>query len=455
MNAYEIVLVTALVGLIGGVFWTGYRSPDRTVFWNPLTLFATVFAYYFVVGPLIALALHNTSAYGMEFRGMMWKSWLAGLLGLSSIYAGFAIRARRFRTKLVAGVRPDLRRRLWIYFWILFGLGLLGFSYDAYVSGQPLSNLLLPLHQGASLDALGEGREGLAAGNYVFLLINAFIPAMCLLCALQIDLPWFKRFLFVMLPAVQVAFFYASMGFRHRIVILFLSMAATTYLMRRDRPNPGSLLLGAAGIVLMAGLVVLTRTYGLGLDLSQVAGMNFADIFLGGFNDAGTFFTTELVIDSIPATFPYVGLNPLWIALTIPIPRSLWPNKPYPEFLQYFQYLMGTQGQAVPVVGEHYMMAGWIGIAIGGVIIGVIYRGFWEFYRANPRNPLVIALYAVAWALIFPVVNRGYLAQTLMEFFFDLLPLAVLYLMTRKMMLAVGPRPGRRPAPAASVSVRM
>ena len=154
MNAYEIVLVTALVGLIGGVFWTGYRSPDRTVFWNPLTLFATVFAYYFVVGPLIALALHNTSAYGMEFRGMMWKSWLAGLLGLSSIYAGFAIRARRFRTKLVAGVRPDLRRRLWIYFWILFGLGLLGFAYDAYVSGQPLSNLLLPLHQGASLDAL-------------------------------------------------------------------------------------------------------------------------------------------------------------------------------------------------------------------------------------------------------------------------------------------------------------
>ena len=169
-------------------------------------------------------------------------------------------------------------------------------------------------------------------------------------------------------------------------------------------------------------------------------------------------FTTALVIASIPTTFPYVGLNPLWIALTIPIPRSLWPDKPYPLFLEYFGSLTGTEGQAVPVVGEHYMMAGWVGIVAGGLIIGIIYRCFWEFYRANPRNPLVVALYAVSWALCFPVVNRGYLAQTLMEFFFDLLPLVVLYRLSRKMMVAGEARsaargPARPVVPVASATL--
>ena len=443
MQLYEIALVGILILLIGGALGVAYRSRDQTLFWNPLTLFAAIFAYYFVVGPLLALGFGSTFFYGIDFRPMMWKPWLAGLLGLAAIYAGFAIRTKRFASRLAAGFHPALRKRLRAYCLILFGLGLVGFAYDAYVSGQSLAMLLLPVHSGTGFDAGPSGREGLAAGNYLILLINVFIPAMCLLTALNVHQPLPKRLLFVVLPATQVALFYASLGFRHRIVILILSMTATTYLLRRKRPNPGALLLGGAGIVLMAGFVVLSRSYGQGLDLSQIADLSLTEIFLGGFNDAGTFFTTALVIDSIPGTFPFVGLNPLWIALTIPIPRGFWPNKPYPLFLEYFGSLTGTQGQAVPVVGEHYMMAGWIGIIVGGLIIGIIYRCFWEFYRANPDNPLVVATYAVSWALCFPVVNRGYLAQTLMEFFFDLLPLVGLYFISRKMMSAVGHRPAR------------
>ena len=448
MKFSEILLVAGLVLLIGRQFWQAYRSKDETLFWSPLTLFSAIFAYYFVVGPLISLLLGNTSGYGIQFRDIMWKAWLAGLLGLGAIFAGFALPAMPWRTKLNEGFTPDFRRRLRRFCFLLTGFGLVGFVYDAYVSGQSLGMLLLPFHRGGNLEADVAGHEGLAAGNYLFLLINVFIPAMALWCALQADQPWRRWIPLVVLPAVQIAFFYSSMGFRHRIVIMILSMAATTYLMQRKRPHLWTILLAAVGMLLMAGLIVLTRTYGMGLDLSQIAGMGLIDILLGGFNDAGTFFTTALVIDSIPKTFPYVGLNPLWIALTIPIPRSLWPDKPLPIFLQYFQYLTGTMGQAVPVVGEHYMMGGWIGLLIGGLLIGMLYRRFWEFYRANPGNPLVIVLYAVSWALIFPVINRGYLAQTLMEFFFDLLPLVVLYLGIRKMMLAPA-------AKASRVSVRV
>ena len=447
MSFLEIILVGVMTLLVAAPFGIAYRSKDQTLFWNPLTLFATVFAYYFVVGPLISVAFHHTFAYGMDLRDMMGNAWMAGILGLGSIYAGFAFKVRPYRTKLVEKLGAPLRKRLWTNYALLAGLGLVGFLYCAYVSGQSLADLLQPFHQSAE-EAGNAEREGLAAGNYVFLLINLFIPASCLLAVLTHGKPLKQRIWIVGLPVLAVALFYMSVAFRHRIVTLILSLAATIYLLQRKRPAPATLLVGAAGIVLLSGFIVLTRSYGRGLDLSQLQNLSLLEVFLGGFGDAGTFFTMGLVIDSFPSVVPYVGLDPFWIALTIPVPRALWPDKPYAVFLDYFEFITGTRGQAVPVTGEHYMMAGWFGVILGGIVLGLIYRRFWEFYRANPRNPFVVTMYAVAWALIFPVVNRGYLAQTLMEFFFDLLPLVILFLISRKAMLA----PATRARQRASVS---
>ena len=447
MNFLEICLVCLMTLLVAAPYWSAYRSPDRTWFWNPLVLFAAVFAYYFVVGPLVSLMLGNTYGYGLDLRGLMGKAWLAGILGLGSIYVGFAIKTRPVRTRLVAVLDAPLRKRLWLNLGVLAGLGLTGFLYCAWVSGQSLGQLLLPFHQGGGEEDSVE-QVGLAAGNYLFLLINCFIPGACLLVALTDRQPLRRRFWLVGLPVMVVLLFYLSVAFRHRIITLVLACAATAYLLRRQRPTPATLLGGAAGLVLLSGFIVLTRTYGRGLDLTQLGELSLLEVFLGGFGDAGTFFTMGLVIESFPDVVPFVGLDPFWIALTIPIPRSLWPDKPYAAFLDYFEYITGTRGQAVPVTGEHYMMAGWIGVILGGLALGLIYRRFWEFYRANPSNPFVVVIYAVAWALIFPIVNRGYLAQTLMEFFFDLLPLVALFLFSRKAMLATPVRT-RHPTPAS------
>lgn len=452
MKAHELLLLLLLAGLVAGPFLAAYRSRDYSLFWSPLTMFAAVFSYYFLIGPLIALAMGTTSFYGQDFREEMWKPWLAGLLGLASIYGGFAIRTKKFEVRLSPVLsRPQSVRLYWAC-GIMLALGVLGFAYVAYLSGRPWWTMLLPVSSGLG-DMSSIEREGFAAGNYVFLLINLFIPGLCLLTVGTLNRPLWQRALLIGVPALLVVLAYTSIAFRHRIVVLLLSVVATLYLQRGKRPMPWTLVLGAAGIVFLSGMIVLTRSYGRGLDLATLKELSLVEMFLGGFNDAGTFFTTALVIDSFPATFPHVGLNPVWIALTIPIPRSLWPGKPMPDFLQYFEYLMGTHGQAVPITGEHYMMGGWIGIVAGGLIVGMIYRCFWEFYRANPRNPLVIAMYAVSWALVFPVVNRGYLAQTLMEFFFDFLPLVALYLVSKKLMLHVAPR--RSVRIGAGVGARM
>ena len=439
MSPLEIALIAALLLLIGGAVWVAYREPEETIFFNPLTILSAVFGYYFVVGPLIALSMGNTNAYRIEFRDSMWKAWLAGAVGLASIFCGFAIRTRRARVRLVEGADRKLRFILGRSFWVLVCLGLLGFGYDAYVSGRPLSDLLMPFHFGTA--SMSTERQGIAAGNYLFLLINTFIPAMCILTILTDGRPLLKRLVIVGLPTAQVVLYYITLGFRHRIVILVIAVVATAFLVRGKRPSPWMIVLGAAGLVLMAGVVGLTRSYGEGLDLGQIMGMSLSQIFLGGFSDSGTFFTTALIIDSVPRVFPFSGFNPFLVALTIPVPRGFWPSKPEPISNIYLAHLTGTTGQALPIVGEHYIAAGWIGIVVGGVIVGIIYRWFWDFYRSNPRNPMVIAIYAVSWALCFPVVNRGYLAQTLMEFFFDLMPLVALFWICRRSMRI---RTGRR-----------
>jgi O-antigen polysaccharide polymerase Wzy len=431
VSILEIALVSVLVALTGGAVLVAYRSKDKTLFWNPLTMFAGTFTYYFIIGPLLALGFGQTTMYGIDLRDVMWKPWLAGAVGLASIYVGFSIRIKIPKKRLVEGMTPAVKAVLKRSFILLFGLGLVGFAYDAYVSGLPITTMLMPVHRGLADDVSAVEREGFAAGNYLLLLIDAFIPALCVLCAATVELPLIYRLLAVGIPALQVELFYASWGYRHRIITLLVSLAATTFLLRGKRPSPGLILVGVSVMLLIAGTIVFTRSYGAGLDIRQLSGMKFSQVFLGGFNDSGTFFTTALVMDSFPTTFHFVGLAPVWIALTIPIPRRIWPSKPMPEFLDQLAYLTGTQGQACPVVGEHYMMAGWPGIVIGGLIIGIIYRRFWDFYRSNPRNPMVIAVYAVSWALCFPVINRGYLAQTLMEFFFTLLPLALLYIFSR------------------------
>jgi hypothetical protein len=216
------------------------------------------------------------------------------------------------------------------------------------------------------------------------------------------------------------------------------ALSATIFLCRRARPNVFALVGGCAGLVMAAGLIVLTRSYNQGLDLSRVQGKGVLDIFMGGFNDAGTFFTLVMAMDWIPTNMPFIGFEPFWVAATIPIPRALWATKPEPTYLWALNDLAGTQGQAVPSAGEYYMMFGWVGIVIGGLVIGMIYRGFWNFYRANPGNPIVVVIYAISFGLCFPLINRGYLAQTLMEYFFTLLPVLILFMLSRASMALPG-----------------
>ena len=73
--------------------------------------------------------------------------------------------------------------------------------------------------------------------------------------------------------------------------------------------------------------------------------------------------------------------------------------------------------------GEHYLAFGWIGIIIGGFLLGWFYKKLWVWFQANSNNPVIVVVYAVTLSYAYVIISRGYLPQVTMLFFFSVYPI--------------------------------
>ena len=217
-------------------------------------------------------------------------------------------------------------------------------------------------------------------------------------------------------------------------------MVTTYYLWRKRRPNlwvwsPVMLLFIGA-----MGWIGATRNYWGGLSLDRVEGQNFEDFVTSGFSESGIFVTTCQVIDAVPRNVPHTWGDPFWVALTYPIPRSFWPNKPTSATLDTIAMAFGTEGAAaaglaVPYFGEWYVAFGWLGIVGSSLIFGWLTRKLWDWYQQRDRDKLALVIYAVGLGLIYFAFSRGFIAATILNFSFSMLPLLIIYRFLPKLRL--------------------
>jgi hypothetical protein len=225
------------------------------------------------------------------------------------------------------------------------------------------------------------------------------------------------------------------LGFRYRIVTLLVPMVILWFLARGRRPSLALLSLGGLGLLLFAGIIGLTRAYGLGLNLTELQGLSFWDIFKSGFAETHVFLVTGAVIENTPKVLDFVGLQPLISTLLIPIPSALLPDKGAgAEYLfNAVQYLfpIGSEhfstGAAFMGYAEYYLMAGWLSLVVMGLLLGGLLRCLWNWF--NPRRNEVLAqvAYVCTCGYLYVVVSRGYLPQIVTLFAFGVAPLFVLY----------------------------
>lgn len=438
----EWLVFGPLLVLLVGPLAANYVARPRLKFWQPTTMVCLTLLYYCVIGPWIALKNGDTVVVFKDTRPYYILGWAATLVGMLGYFAGYQAGAVGSAGWFGRALRGS-RRRLKAFALPFLIVGILALFFMLGKYGLSLGRILNPA---AGPARVGPGGEIGTFGNYI-MHMTAFIGGYVLiLVAAHRGLK-----MRILLPALGLLFvllmYFAAIGFRGNLVEVLIGFGALLYILRGKRPSIPTMAVAGLAVVFMSGVILFSRNYFSGLSLDRLEEKSTSEILEGGFNDSMIFGTMGLCIDAVPERFDFYGAETLWLTVTMPIPRRLWPGKPTSSYLEDIQKIIAygedhvSAGQAIPNIGEYYMAYGWPGVFIGMFLFGVLCRKFWRWFVKHRNDVMAVVAYCTFFAWIFTFIHRGYLPQTVTDFCFSVLPLLII----RKF---VGAIPIRRVLPA-------
>lgn len=425
LSADEFIWLSLLVIQILVLFvWSWSQSQRKLAWFQPPIVLAVIFLYYTVFGPLNALQNQSWFDRGINLRESFVWAWQGAAVAFASFLAGYGLVRQRLppprrRTRF----DPDQAWRLGQH------LNVVGLVLFALVSGPQLLILLNPL-TALQKEALSAGLDLGPFANYGILSINLLIPGLLLMIAAWVKRP--RNPLPVLLWLLTAVGIYTTLGFRYRLALLFSGMLLLWYLGRGRQPKVWVVLPTLVGMLLMAGLVGITRQYGQGLDLDLLVGRKPEDILLAGFNESSIFLTTGAVMSLVPSRIPYVSLEPLISTLMYPVPAVFFTAKDSRRYLEdatavVYNSDVHNAGSAIINYAEYFLMGGWPVLIGGYLLLGWLCRRLWLWFRWRQQEPVAQVTYACAVVYLYVVVSRGYLPQVVMLFCFTVLPLFLYY----------------------------
>ena len=171
---------------------------------------------------------------------------------------------------------------------------------------------------------------------------------------------------------VVIAMFLAQSGGRRIIGVIF-GMAILLWLLTQSRLRVRHLVpVAVAAVVLLAMMQLMLQYRDVGL--AAIGGAEDQTVSLfeeGSIRVDDNFYRLCQTIQLIPESHPFVYEQYLIYVLVRPVPRVLWPGKPEDPGFDLAAAL-GDKGVSYTssIVGELYMSAGFIGIALGGWLYG-------------------------------------------------------------------------------------
>jgi oligosaccharide repeat unit polymerase len=161
-------------------------------------------------------------------------------------------------------------------------------------------------------------------------------------------------------------------------------------------------------VLAIAQIQLQSRDLGFGVDrLTEIKSFDIVD------ND---FFTeTAIAVSLVPKQFDYIYQSHLWLFLTNPIPRAIWPDKPYPIVVELYglgrsgmnEYRETGVSRMPSIVGQFYMNYGVWGVVLIGSFFGAVGAlCSWVLKQTRDGNPLA-ALFATTTLTWLFVSFRG------------------------------------------------
>jgi oligosaccharide repeat unit polymerase len=221
------------------------------------------------------------------------------------------------------------------------------------------------------------------------------------------------------LPTFTVMLALAKQKWTHRSVLfgLLLSIIFLIFVVQGGGRRIPGVMLGAAALT-----AILYNRHRLKLRYIAVFGLvSFCTILLmdvmitnrnEGFHDFSyqglhairvddNFLRLGQVMQYVPDAHPYVGSKWLLFLLVRPVPRVIWPEKPVdagfslPKLLHEKDVTLSYS-----TIGECYVAFGWLGVAVGGLVFGVLAR-WWSQLLDDRVSITSVALYATGLMAIF------------------------------------------------------
>jgi len=381
---------------------------------EPVYLFALSFGVLFVIRPAFDLLTSSSlpSFVGISARPTYSKALLFAVGGCASFYAGYYLSSAQRWGLSIPGL-PDVWnvRRLVVFAMILLALS--GILFGLFVlgnGGMPLLSSLLAGRNPVVASALHN------SSGY-FYLAPLWLTSIALLF-IALAPRWRSRLTFAGIGLLALSqLTEIGLGDRSFFLPALAGAVLVVYLKRKQRPP---MWLAATAIVLVFVFGInLPRDYrvhakeGIAAVLrSTVAnpGDGARDFFTGA--DSAMIQGLAIELEYVPSRLNYQWGATYVEALTRPIPRPLWRNKPVAAETQLMETIWPDLarihvGFAFSVFAEPYLNFGWPGVLVFAFLFGAAWRALYSWYLANSGNITVITTYALSWPFMVVYMRGG------------------------------------------------
>jgi hypothetical protein len=212
----------------------------------------------------------------------------------------------------------------------------------------------------------------------------------------------------------------AYMGFRYRLVFLFIPILFSLFIFYRMSFSKFSKYLIFTFLsVFSVALVGVTRKYSSGLQLEKLNGIDLGGVFIKGiFNDTSTVMTSGGLINWLDDTEKFAYFHQINYVFNFFIPKGLYPEKIYSPIFSYISSINGQEGNesgaAVLGFAEYYHTAGYYGVTLFAFIFSLWFSlQFKKVIYSRSRYEHFVYFILMAWFL--NSLTRGYFPQNVQD----------------------------------------
>lgn len=376
---------------------------------EPIQTVALAFTILYGIRPGAELIWNIKSFVNQYARGGFDGAALIAIVGMLSVYLGYALVTGRGLARRAPSVPEmwDTERSVRFGIWILVVAALLTAAFAATVGPSTLFHFYL----GRTATA---GTVFLAVSGYVALGPYLTIPAAIIFLFAYARLRTVKTlvlFLFSLAGAIFVSF---PQGDRTYVLALVMPLLMLPYLRKGRRPGRVAIVVALVGAILGLNVLMATRTKGQNRPaLTTVLASTVTHVpaelkkFATGV-DLAEFSVLELEREAYYAPVNPLTFHPgqtLLSAVAYWIPRKILHNKP-PAAGQFvinrlFPYTIATRASFNPAIfGDFFSDDGWVTMVLYDIIVGIVCRFIWEYFKRYERSEGVQILFAATLPIL-------------------------------------------------------